>query len=196
MTTVKEAIEDRRSIRKYKPDPIPDESLFQILEAARLAPSGTNTQPWRFIVVKDEDTRKKLKEAAFNQKFVGQAPIVIACCGDLSKWRQLSKRTIDLTPVMEEWGLDDITSRMTTTVRNVAIAVEHMVLRAEELGLGTCWVGLIDRKKVREILKIPDNFVIVSLLPIGYKAEDPKNRPRLKLDDIAFSDEYGKSLKI
>ncbi|MDY6964357.1 MAG: nitroreductase family protein [Halobacteriota archaeon] len=196
MSTVKEAIEGRRSIRKYKPDPVPDESLLQILEAARLAPSGSNTQPWRFIVVKGEETRKKLKEAAFNQRFVGQAPVVIVCCGDLTCWRQLSKRATDLTPVMEEWGLKDVTSRMTATVRNVAIAVEHMVLQAEELGLGTCWVGLIDRKKVREMLKIPDHLVIVSLLPIGYPAEDPGQRPRFGLYDIAFSEDYGRSFEV
>lgn len=194
MTTVKEAIEKRRSIRKYKPDPVPDELIFQILEAARLAPSGTNAQPWRFIVVKDEDTRKELKKAAFNQRFVGQAPVLIACLGDLTCFRQLSKRTIDITPVMEEWQLNDVTSRMTATVRNVAIGVEHMVLQATELGLGTCWVGLIDRKKIREILKIPDHLVIVALLPLGYPAEDPKKRPRSGLDDIAFSEEYGKIL--
>jgi len=196
MSTVKEVIEDRRSIRKYKPDPIPDRFILQILEAARLAPSGSNTQPWRFVVVKNEDTRLKLKEAAVNQKFVGEAPVVIACCGDLTAWRQYPKRIKELVSGREdeEWNLEEVTSRMTTTVRNVAIACEHMILQATELGLGTCWVGMMNREHVKEILNIPDYLVIVVLLTIGYPVEDPKQRPRLDLSKIAFHEEYGNSL--
>ncbi len=80
---VSEAINKRRSIRKFKPDTIPEEKIRQLLESARLAPPGTNTQPWRFVVVKDDNIRKKLQEAAHNQRHVRRAPVIIVCCADL-----------------------------------------------------------------------------------------------------------------
>ncbi|MDY6958044.1 MAG: nitroreductase family protein [Halobacteriota archaeon] len=196
MSTVKEVIEDRRSVRKYRDDPVPDEILLQILEAARLAPSGSNTQPWRFVVVRNEDTKLKLKEAAVNQKFVGEAPVVIACCGDLTAWREYPKKIKELVSGRpdDEWNLSEVNSRMTMTVRNVAIACEHMVLQATELGLGTCWVGMMNREKVKEILCVPDHLVVVILLTIGYPDEEPRMRPRLDLSEIVFGEEYGKKL--
>ncbi|MDY6865650.1 MAG: nitroreductase family protein [Halobacteriota archaeon] len=194
MSTVKEVIEDRRSVRKYRDDPVPDELLLRILEAARLAPSGSNTQPWRFVVVRNEDTKLKLKEAAVNQKFVGEAPVVIACCGDLTAWREYPKKIKELVSEGpdDEWNLSEVNSRMTMTVRNVAIACEHMVLQAKELGLGTCWVGMMNRENVKEILCVPGHLVVVALLTIGYPDEEPRIRPRLDLSEIVFDEEYGK----
>ena len=84
---VLKAIRDRRSIRRFKPEPISDHLINVLLESARLAPSGTNSQPWRFVVVKDEDTKKKLQLAANNQRHVGAAPVVIVCCADLELFR-------------------------------------------------------------------------------------------------------------
>src|SRR3989337_760383 len=88
---VKEAIQKRRSIRRFKPDPVSDDLIQQLLESARLAPSGSNTQPWRFIVVKDAESRQKLQAASYNQRHVGQAPVIIACCADIKAFAEIPK---------------------------------------------------------------------------------------------------------
>ena len=118
---VMEAIKNRYSVRGYKNRPVEREKLNKILEAARFAPSASNKQEWRFIVVQDKDTRQHLMEAAKNQPFVGEAPVVIACCA----------KTDDhiMTCGQMCYPID------------VAIAIEHMALEAVEEGLGTCWVG-------------------------------------------------------
>jgi nitroreductase len=201
-----EAIGKRRSIRKFKPDPIPEEKIRLLLESARLAPSGTNTQPWRFIVVKDDNTKKKLQEAAHNQRHVRRAPVVIACCADLSAFKEFSKRVDELInsgalpertrdvfiPYLKK-GMDTVKKQdlITAATANVSIAVEHMVLQAVELGLGTCWVRWYDDNKVKEILGIPDFVEVIALLPVGVPDEDPGQRPRLSIDKIVYSEKYG-----
>jgi nitroreductase len=202
-----EAIGKRRSIRKFKPDSIPEEKIRLLLESARLAPSGTNTQPWRFIVVKDDNTKKKLQEAAHNQRHVRRAPVVIACCADLSAFKEFSKRVDELInsgalpertrdvfiPYLKK-GMDTVKKQdlITAATANVSIAVEHMVLQAVELGLGTCWVRWYDDNKVKEILGIPDFVEVIALLPVGVPDEDPGQRPRLSIDKIVYSEKYGK----
>ena len=201
-----EAIGKRRSIRKFKPDPIPEEKIRLLLESARLAPSGTNTQPWRFIVVRDDNTKKKLQEAAHNQRHVRRAPVVIACCADLSAFKEFSKRVDELInsgalpertrdvfiPYLKK-GMDTVKKHdlITAAAANVSIAVEHMVLQAVELGLGTCWVRWYDDNKVKEILGIPDFVEVIALMPVGVPDEDPGQRPRLSIDKIAYSEKYG-----
>ena len=201
-----EAIGKRRSIRKFKPDPIPEEKIRLLLESARLAPSGTNTQPWRFIVVRDDNTKKKLQEAAHNQRHVRRAPVVIACCADLSAFKEFSKRVDELInsgalpertrdvfiPYLKK-GMDTVKKQdlITAAAANVSIAVEHMVLQAVELGLGTCWVRWYDDNKVKEILDIPDFVEVIALMPVGVPDEDPGQRPRLSIDKIAYSEKYG-----
>ena len=201
-----EAIGKRRSIRKFKPDPIPEEKIRLLLESARLAPSGTNTQPWRFIVVRDDNTKKKLQEAAHNQRHVRRAPVVIACCADLSAFKEFSKRVDELInsgalpertrdvfiPYLKK-GMDTVKKQdlVTAAAANVSIAVEHMVLQAVELGLGTCWVRWYDDNKVKEILGIPDFVEVIALMPVGVPDEDPGQRPRLSIDKIAYSEKYG-----
>lgn len=201
-----EAIGKRRSIRKFKPDPIPEEKIRLLLESARLAPSGTNTQPWRFIVIKDNNTKKKLQEAAHNQRHIRRAPVVIACCADLSAFKEFSKRVDELInsgalpertrdvfiPYLKK-GMDTVKKQdlVTAAAANVSIAVEHMVLQAVELGLGTCWVRWYDDNKVKEILGIPDFVEVIALMPVGVPDEDPGQRPRLSIDKIAYSEKYG-----
>jgi nitroreductase len=201
-----EAIRKRRSIRKFKPDPIPEEKIRLLLESARLAPSGTNTQPWRFIVVKDDDTKKKLQEAAHNQSHIRRVPVVIACCADLRAFKEFSKRVDELIksgalpertrdvfiPYLKK-GMETVKKQdlITAAAANVSIAVEHMVLQAVELGLGTCWVRWYDEDKVKEILDIPDFVEVIALMPVGIPGEDPGQRPRLSLDKITYSEKYG-----
>ncbi len=203
---VSEAIKKRRSIRKFKPDPIPEEKIRLLLESARLAPSGTNTQPWRFVVIKDNDTKKKLQEAAHNQRHIGRAPVIIACCADLKAFREFPERVDELIesgalpertrevfiPYLKK-GMDTVTkdALMVAAAANVAIAVEHIVLQAVEIGLGTCWVRWYEDDKVKEILDIPEHVEVMALLPIGVPDEDPSRRPRLELDQLVNGEKYG-----
>lgn len=201
--TTKEAIERRRSIRKFREDPVPDECITALLDAARLAPSGCNAQPWRFKVVRDSGTKLRLATAAYNQSFIAQAPVVLVCCADIQGY--LDGTASGIQDLGQTGAIDDRivkillrrTSRMDTQMKimskehlgsrmafNVAIAVEHIVLRALDFGLGTCWVRLIEEQKVREILGWDDNLFIVALLPIGYPAESPPPRKRLPLQEL------------
>jgi nitroreductase len=202
---VSEAIKKRRSIRKFKPDPIPEEKIRLLLESARLAPSGTNTQPWRFIIVKDNGTKKKLQEAAHNQRHVKSAPVIIVCCADLKAFKEFSERVDELIesgalpertrevfiPYLSK-DMDTVTkdALMIAAAANVAIAVEHIVLQAVEIGLGTCWVRWYEDDKVKEILDIPEYVEVMALLPVGVPDEEPAPRPRLGLDKIVYSEKY------
>ena len=199
MLTTKEAIEKRRSIRKFKKDQIPENDLMEILNAARLAPSGCNAQPWRFKLVKDNETRIKLSQAAYNQAFIAQAPVVIVCCADVNGY--LTGRVSGIQDLGKIGAVEDkivqILERRTTNLKtvpieqigpqislNVAIAVEHMVLRALDFGLGTCWIRLLDRQRINKIFSWPENIYTVALLPIGYPAEDPAPRKRTALNEL------------
>ncbi len=203
---VSEAIKKRRSIRKFKPDPIPEEKIRLLLESARLAPSGTNTQPWRFIIVKDNGTKKKLQEAAHNQRHVKSAPVIIVCCADLKAFKEFPERVDELIesgalpertrevfiPYLSK-GMDTVTkdALMVAAAANVAIAVEHIVLQAVEIGLGTCWVRWYEDDKVKEILGISEHVEVMALLPVGVPDEEPVPRPRLNLDKIVYNEKYG-----
>ena len=198
MTTI-EAIRKRRSIRKYKKDQIPEEIILELLGAARLAPSGCNAQPWRFRVVKDIDTKLQLVQAAYNQKFISEAPIVLVVCANIKQYLDKSVSGIqDLGKIgavkneIVEIIEDRVEKLRYLKVReigpliavNVAIAVEHIVLRALDFDLGTCWVKLFDWQKVKEIFNWDDNVYVVALLPIGYPDESPEQRKRLSLQEI------------
>lgn len=199
MLTTKEAIEKRRSIRKFKQDPIPENDLFEVLNAARLAPSGCNAQPWRFKVVKDKKTKIMLSQAACNQTFIAQAPVVIVCCTDIDGYfKQRVSAIQDLGKIgaiegrfveMLEKGTDSLKTVSKEQIGqqlsfNVGIAIEHMVLRALDYGLGTCWIRLLEIQKVNEIFAWNDNIYTVALLPIGYPDESPPPRKRMELGEI------------
>ncbi|GAX60644.1 nitroreductase [Candidatus Scalindua japonica] len=204
---VSESIIKRRSIRKFKPDPIPEDKIKLLLESARLAPSGTNTQPWRFIVVRDNATKTELQKAAHNQRHVKRAPIIIVCCADLKAFKEFPERVDELIesgalpertrkvfiPYIKK-GMSTVTkdALMVAAAANVAIAVEHIVLQAVEIGLGTCWVRWYKDKRVKEVLEIPDHIEVMALLAVGIPDEDPSPRPRLSLDQIVFTEKYGR----
>ena len=164
------AIQGRRSIRQYSARLVEDEKLGKVLEAARLAPSASNRQSWKFVVVRDDATRAKLAEAAGRQAFVGQAPVIIVACGTDPEGVMMCgqhRYTIDLS-----------------------IATAYMVLEAHEQGLGTCWLGSFDEKKIKEILNIPEGVRVVAVTPLGYPAEEPAPRPRKKMDEIVCHERY------
>lgn len=199
MLTTKEAIEKRRSVRKFKSDPIPDEYLTAILESARLAPSGCNAQPWRFKIVKESNVKLELAKAAFNQAFIAAAPVVIVCCADIRGYIEgtvsgsqdlgdsgfVEKRTVSMLQDSAEHLKKAATSEIAPRIAaNVAIAIEHIVLRALDFGLGSCWVRFVDGAKVNELFGWNDNMYVVALLPMGYPDEFPEARRRLSLQDI------------
>ena len=159
-----EVIRNRRSIRAYTDQPVEPEKIERLLEAARLAPSASNRQEWRFVVVTDPDTRKKLVQAANNQQFVGRAPVVIAACaetdGHVMRCGQPS------------YPID------------VAIAIDHLTLQAVAEGLGTCWIGAFYEEPVKKLLGIPAEIRVVELLTVGYPASEPRPRSRLPRERI------------
>jgi nitroreductase len=197
-----EAIEKRRSIRRFKASEMTEREIERLLEAARLAPSGSNVQPWRFIIVKDKQLKSLLREACFNQEFVEQASVVFVCCGDLHSWkktREYSQEVLGrgdihlsreaetaLNARIEKAVTAEMRQRVPTTLLDVAIAIEHIVLEAVEMGLGTCWVRLFDEKRVRSLLSLPEHLHIVALLPVGIPDEDPAPRPRLPMSAIVL----------
>jgi len=187
MLTVMEAIQQRRSIRKFQDTPIPDELIEQMLEAARLAPSGTNRQPWRFQIIKEKATIQRLfDEASFGEKQLLNAPVVIVCGSELLsfvKGHKLAPPNSDYYGAdSDNW--DDIKQFIPDANLYTGIAVEHMVLAATALGLGTCWLQRIRYGQVAKILGWPRHIVVLTLLLVGYPDEDPPPRPRLSLADI------------
>ncbi len=159
-----EAIESRRSIRRYKNDPIPEAALEQVLEAGRIAPSAANRQEHKFIVVKDEGLRKALVPACNDQDFVGQAPVVIVGCS---------------TNPTRVYAIVD-----------VAIALDHMTLAAFASGLGTCWIGAFSEDKVKAVLGIPDEVKVVNVLPLGYPSSPGTPRPRKPKEELFVNDRW------
>jgi nitroreductase len=167
----------RRSIRKYIDNkPVEDEKIIKLIESARLAPSGSHTQPWHFIIVKSDLTRQRLAEEAHNQKWMMTAPVFIVCVADIRS-RITEDAELSLNENSPQMELKQI-------IRDTAIAVEHMVLYAEKLGLGTCWVAWYTQEGIRPILNIPSDKYVVGIITVGYSNESPKARPRKKLKDI------------
>jgi len=170
---VLEAIRARRSVRSYSPEPVPDEVVSRLLEAARLAPSAMNYQPWRFVVVRSKEKKERIARSGVFGRFVSRAPVLIVACGDTG-------------------------SRY--YVHDTCIALEHVVLAATAEGLGSCWVVSFDERTVRELLKIPEGFRVVAIASIGYPAENRDFlgsilhffRPKKELKEIAYLEEFGK----
>lgn len=168
---VKEAISKRRSIRKYQRKGVPLDLIRELIDAARLAPSGSNAQPCRYYLVKDKETREKLKEnQIFEQDFVYQAPVLIVCCSDLQSYRQGIKGWSEEN---ENRGL-----------RDLSIASAFLVLRATELGLATCYVGWMKKDKIKDVLDIPRNYIVPFVIAVGYAGEQPKPLPRKSIDEV------------
>ena len=197
---VLDAIRRRRSIRNYKPDPIPKDVLDKLLEALRLAPSAGNRQPYKFIIVLDEETRKKLAAACrFNpgrlngQEFIADAPLVIAACGSVRKAITRYYKdgevflTIGTTP--EEIDKDPIEYDNTMPI-DLAIALDHLTLVAAAEGLGTCWVGGLDELEVRRLLSIPNDMRVPIVMTVGYPVSWPEPRPRKPLERLIYHDKY------
>ena len=165
-------LKGRRSIRQYKPDPVPDELLEQVLEAGRWAPSASNRQPWHFVVIREPEIRAAVAEHAayyfIRWAHVEEAPVIIALCGDRKNrvYRQFLREDIGL-------------------------AGGQMMLQAAALGLGTCWIGGLDREALSDILKLPEHIKLVGMLTLGFPAEVPDPPGRKPLAQMVHHGVYG-----
>lgn len=171
---VTEAIISRRSIRSFKRQKVEAAKLNAILEAARLAPSARNEQQWLFIVVRQLDMLKKLAFACDSQQQVAEADFAICCC------------IPDADQLTEENRI--------LRYQDVAVANAFMMLQATELGLGSCWIGSFNERKLKSLLRIPDNVIIHSLLAIGYPHYTPPTTERKPLGEIIRSEEYPRTM--
>jgi nitroreductase len=169
-----EVLKTRRSIRAYKPDTVPENLLAKVLEATRVAPSGSNRQPWKFIVVRNPALRKDLSAACGNQAFLAEAPLAIVGCGRNIKF--------DRGGYMGDMSM----------LVDVSIAFTHLILAARAEGLGTCWIGAFDNRTVKQLLGVPREWDVVAVTPLGYPAGDEfrETEKRKKLDDIVSYDAY------
>lgn len=165
-----EVIRKRRSVRAYKHQEVSADTLRTILEAARLAPSASNRQPWKFLVVRDPEKRRLLAEAANGQSFVGEAPVVIA---------GVALRTSHV-----------MSCEVPSYAVDLAIAMDHIALAAADEGLGTCWIGAFSQPRARQMLGVPDQYKIVALMPLGYPADSPRPKVRKSLDDIVCYESF------
>jgi nitroreductase len=194
-----DVIASRRSIRKFREEDISADVVRQLLDAARLAPSGSNLQPARFIVAQSP-TAKEVLGRYTPYKFIVKASVIFVCCADLTTITTRERRLGELVQEGAFEGVDiDMNDASTTTSpimdeeavkaylsMNVAIAVEHIVLKAVDLGLGSCWLGRFDRDKVKEYLALDESIYPVVLLPVGHPAQSPKARPRFALDKMVL----------
>jgi len=174
-TAFQKILRGRRSIRRYLPTPVEPDKLRACLEAARLAPSAHNVQPWRFIVVDDPELKERLTSAAFSgiysgSRFAARAPVILVL---------LARRDF----VAHHLG--GRLQRIPFHLIDMGIAGEHFVLQAEEFGLATCWMGWFSYRRVRRVLKVPRKFKIVAMMPVGYAEKRPhREPPRRTLEEI------------
>lgn len=161
---VYEAIANRYSVRSYKREPIPDETLKRVLEAARKAPSASNRQARKFVVVTDEDLKKRVAKAANNQSFIAEAGAIIV--GIATEPQRM------------------MPCRINSSTVDVVIAMDHITLAAVEEGLGTCWIGAFSQEEIKKILNIPDAYTVIELMPLGYPQGERVERPRKPWDEL------------
>ena len=189
-----EIIAARRSIRKFKQGDISADTVRLLLDAARLAPSGSNIQPARFIVAQSPAAKEALGKYT-PYKFIVKAAVIFVCCADLTVITTRERRVGELLKEGAFEGVDidmndpsavspimDAEAIKAYLSMNVAIAIEHIVLKAVDLVLGSCWLGRFDRDKVKKFLALDESIYPIVLLPVGHPDQSPKARPRFALD--------------
>lgn len=201
-----EAIKKRKSIRRFKDTPVADTIITDLVESARLAPSGGNGQGWMFGVVTDRNIIKQLSQAAGNQEWIATAPLVFALCGELDEnLQELPDDDFSLivnkdrfTPEFIRYLQEYPDQRAVSLIFNndaPSIPGEHIFLTAVEKGLGACWVGFLDINKASDILNLPENYACLYLMPVGYPDEEPGPVERKSVSEITFLNTYGKKYK-
>jgi nitroreductase len=168
------AIKQRRSVRAYTREDVSEEEVKKLIEAARWAPSAGNIQPWRFVIVRDAEVKRKLAEAALNQTFIEEVPVVIVVCADEARSSQ-------------GYGNRGATLYC---IQDTAVATQNILLAAYALGLGTCWVGAFREELVKKALNAPMNMRPVAIIPVGHAAERPRAPSRRSLEEIVHYETF------
>jgi nitroreductase len=200
-------IRNRRATAHFKPNGIPIDILNEIFDLARLAPSGYNLQPWRFIVVRDEGNRQRLQKAAMNQEKVGEAPVVIIACADTTSWKTDIDRVInmgmqkgsipsaEIAETMKQYAtqyLNSVDINVWAT-KQLMIAFTHIMLVAEAYGIDTAPMEGFDENQVREAFNIPPNMRVIALLAMGYREGTDRSFPgRFETEEVFFQENFNK----
>jgi nitroreductase len=163
---VLEAMKQRKSVRNYQPTPLSAEQIQKIFNSVRMAPSVDNLQPWRFVVVTDEDVKRDLAAASGNEKWIAEAPVVVVACGLLDEAHGM------IGGYMNSYSVD------------VALAMAYMTLAAHSEGLGTCWVNTFNEEKVRTAVQASEDVRVIALTPLGVPNGDPEPSGRKHLNEI------------
>lgn len=172
---VLKAIKNRRSVRAFSNQPVSDEEVEKLIDAARWAPSAGNIQPWEFIVIRDPKIKHGLCEAALDQTFIEEAPVVIVVCANPQRSGQgYGSRGINLY-----------------CIQDTAAATQNILLAAHAMGLATCWVGAFHEDEAKEVLNVPDGVRPIAIIPVGHAAETPKTRMRRPLNEIVHREAFG-----
>ncbi|MGB9749808.1 MAG: nitroreductase family protein [Caldisericia bacterium] len=172
MSDILEIIKTRRSVRSYKKEKIKEEEILKIIEAGRWAPSASNNQPWRFIIVQNEESIKRIGDACkilTINSFIENSPLIIII------YTEKKHRWVDL---------------------DCGMCAQNMMLEAHSLGIGSCFVGAFREKKIKEIINLPEEFNIIGLITFGYKESEKEISPRLDLENLIMYDFYKKNSKL
>ncbi|MEM2110861.1 MAG: nitroreductase family protein [Candidatus Bathyarchaeia archaeon] len=169
-----EAIRLRRSVRAFTEENVSDEDVMKLIDAARRAPSAGNIQPWEFIIVRKPDVKRQIAEAALNQSFIEEAPVVVVVCADENRsGRSYGSRGINLY-----------------CIQDTAAATENLLLAATALGLGACWVGAFHENAVKNALNLPRGIRPVAIIPVGHASEKPRPSSKRVLEDIIHHETF------
>lgn len=215
LISLKDAIEQRRAARSFRPDPIPEATLKEILCLGFRAPSGYNLQPWRFIVLRNQQSKEKLKACAFNQRQVTEAPVVLICCGDrrvsesayVESVIELGKNAQAINDEFADVMRQQIPALFNYhacfesveawTNRHTMLAVAHIMIAAKSFGVDSCPMEGFVAAQVKEAFNIPAEVDVCCLLPLGYAAEPFKQYGgRFSLDQVCYSESYGEAFHI
>jgi len=169
-----EAIKKRRSVRAYTSEKVSEEDVEKLIEAARLAPSAGNIQPWEFILVTNAETKRRLSNAALHQTFIEEAPVVIVVCADVAR---------------SSWGYGSRGANL-YCLQDTAAATENIILAAQALGLATCWVGAFHEDEVAKVVNTPRNVRPVAIVPVGRPAEKPSAPPKRSMREIVHYEKF------
>lgn len=172
MMEVLEALRNRRTVTRFKPTPIPEGKLTAILNAAHLAPSSANGQPWKMIVVRDEGLKGRLMAASHNQKAIAEAPVVVVGCANVNEAYAVLGMYMSSYPV------------------DLGMAFSALIVAATAEGLATCWMPAFHEEKVKEILGIPSDIRVVGLIPVGYANETPPPDDTKHLSEVVSYDRF------
>lgn len=170
---VVEAIKARRSVRNFQKKEIEDKVIREIVELGNLAPSAGNLQPRDFIIVKEKEGKENLAQAALNQRFVAEAPVVIVVCANTKRSYPYGRRGVNLYCIQDS-----------------AAAIENMLLAIVDKGLSCCWVGAFDENAVSKVFNLPDHVRPVALLPLGYSDENDRITSRIDVNELIHYEKW------